>query len=591
MTIKKGIFLLRLHRVEFSGIELKPDEKLIALHLNRVGDSIFFSSEKGIFCFNDNSSKIIPFNIFPNDTSSHRLWIYEVYKIDNNQFVITDGEQRNISFYDKKQTKYIKNQTPLLPVSHFNVNAMYYSPESKLLWIGGKNGIIIYKTDLNENYSSTYKTLLRSVTIIDEDSLLNIDNPKRIQLKYNENSLRFEFSAPVFITRGKVLYRYFLKGFDKDTSEWSELTYKDYTNIPNGKYIFTVQSMNQYGKTLEKANFEFEILMPVYRRWWAFIIYAAALYFIIRMYMNWRIKAVEKERKVLEDTVKERTEEIAQSKEEIETQRDELYKQKQEIVDSINYAQRIQHAVLPAEELLQDVLGEHFVYYRPRDIVSGDFYWVKKIKNFSYAVVADCTGHGVPGAFMSMLGSSFLNEIVTTRTLDTAAETLNKLRNKVKRSLHQKGEEGEQKDGMDISLMIIDWDTYDMQFAGAYNSAFVVRKKTVENADDHEPEYELIRLEADRQPIGIYLNEKEFTNRTLKLQKGDAVYALTDGFVDQFGGDTGGKFKSVRLQQMLLSFQDKSPEEQQVIIGRTFNKWKRDIDQVDDVLVMGIMIS
>lgn len=574
---------------EKKGSELKPDDKIIALHLNRIGDSVFFSSEKGIYRFNNQVNRIEPFDLFSGDTSTRHLWIYDVYKIDNNRFVVTDGEQKNISFYNRKEKKFIKNQTPLLPVSHFQVNAIYYSPESGLLWVGGKNGLVIYKQGVIENYEGSYKTLIRSVKVIDQDSLLNLSSEKRIKLNNNQNSLRFEFSAPVYITKGVVFYRYFLQGFDKDSSEWSELTYKDYTNIPNGKYVFTVQAMNQYGKTLEKTEFSFEILKPVYRRWWAFIIYVAVLYFMIRFYMNWRIRSVEKERKVLEDTVKERTEEIAQSKEEIETQRDELYKQKQEIVDSINYAQRIQTAVLPSDELMQEVLGEHFVFYKPRDIVSGDFYWVKKIKNFSYAVVADCTGHGVPGAFMSMLGNSFLNEIVTSRTLDTAAETLNKLRNKVKKSLHQRGEEGEQKDGMDISLMIIDWDTNEMQFAGAYNSAYLIRKKTEKHTD--EEEYELIKLEADRQPIGIYLNEKEFTNHTVKLQKGDAIYALSDGYVDQFGGDTGGKFKSVRFQQLLLSFQDKSPEEQKVILGRTFNKWKRDLFQVDDVLVMGIIIS
>ncbi len=303
--------------------------------------------------------------------------------------------------------------------------------------------------------------------------------------------------------------------------------------------------------------------------------------------MNWRMKAVEKERKILEDTVKERTEEIEESKEEIESQRDILYKQKQEIVDSINYAQRIQAAVLPSDEFMNEVLKEHFVFFKPRDIVSGDFYWIKKIKKFSFIVAADCTGHGVPGAFMSMLGSSFLNEIVTSRTLDSAGEVLNRLRNKVKKSLHQKGESGEQKDGMDLSLMIIDWETLEMQFAGAYNSLFIIRKK---NENNEEEPYEFIKLKADRQPIGIYIREKDFTNHTFQLQKGDTIYAFSDGYVDQFGGDTGGKFKSRRFQAMLLSFQDKTMEEQKHILGRTFTKWKRDTEQIDDVLIIGMRI-
>jgi len=237
---------------------------------------------------------------------------------------------------------------------------------------------------------------------------------------------------------------------------------------------------------------------------------------------------------------------------------------------------------------MENVAKDHFVFFKPRDIVSGDFYWVKKIKTFSFIIVADCTGHGVPGAFMSMLGSSFLNEIVTSRTLDSAGEVLNRLRHKVKKSLHQKGEEGEQKDGMDISLMIIDWESLEMQFAGAYNSLYIVRNNGGQTSE--EANYEIIKLKADRQPIGIYIHEKDFTNHSFQLQKGDTLYALSDGYVDQFGGDTGGKFKSGRFQKLLLSFQDKSMEEQKHILGRTFTKWKRDIEQIDDVLIIGMRI-
>jgi len=571
---------------EEKGEEIKPKAELISLHICKKGNDIFFTSEKGLLKYDVN--KFSKYLLFPNDTSSYKMWIHDLYEIQKDKCIITDGEQKNITFIIKDGEKYKKMQTPFLPVANFAVNTLNYTPKNSIIWLGGKNGLIMYNDTKQFNNNGNFEALIRSVKSINNDSLIAFKSENYTKLTFSDNSLRFDYSAPVFVSKGKTLYRYFLKGFDKDSSDWTELTYKDYTNIPAGKYTFTVEAKNEFGMHLNSSKFDFEILIPKYRRWWAFIIYALFLFLIIRAYMNWRMKAVEKERKVLEDTVKERTEEIEESKEEIESQRDVLYKQKQEIVDSINYAQRIQAAVLPSDEFMTEVLKDHFVFFKPRDIVSGDFYWIKKIKKLSFIVAADCTGHGVPGAFMSMLGSSFLNEIVTARTLDSAGEVLNRLRNKVKKSLHQRGEEGEQKDGMDISLLIIDWDTLELQFAGAYNSLYIIRKN--EEDENQDEVYDVIKLKADRQPIGIYLREKDFTNHTFQLKKGDTLYALSDGYVDQFGGDTGGKFKSGRFQKLLLSFQEKSMEEQKHILGRTFIKWKRDIDQVDDVLIIGIRI-
>jgi serine phosphatase RsbU (regulator of sigma subunit)/sugar lactone lactonase YvrE len=571
--------------------EIQTDQTLISLRLNKIKDQIFFSSEKGLYYYNTAAGKTEPFEIFPGEKESDKMWMNTVFEIDENTFVITDGEQKNTAVYSLSSEGVKTDQTALLPIAGFPVQAIAYSPETNIIWLGGSNGLILFNHKASQAYESKYKTLIRSVQLIENDSLLQIENDDLTVLNFNQNSLKFKFSAPVYVSRGKINYRYILEGFDKDTSDWTDIPYKDYTNIPSGTYKFTVEAKNEFGKLLNQDHFEFEVQIPMYRRWWAFIIYVTGLLLIIRVYMNWRVKTIEKERIALENTVKERTEEIAQSKEEIETQRDELYKQKQEIVDSINYAQRIQAAVLPSDDIMQDVLHDHFVFYRPRDIVSGDFYWIKQIKNFSFAVAADCTGHGVPGAFMSMLGSSFLNEIVTSRTLDSPGEILNKLRNKVKKSLHQKGEEGEQKDGMDISLIIIDRETLELQFSGAYNSLLIIRKKP--DFDETKPDaenFEIFKLKADRQPIGIYIYEKEFTNHTFQLEKGDIIYAMSDGYVDQFGGDTGGKFKSIRFKNLLLSIQDKTMAEQNAILGRTFNKWKRDIDQVDDVLVMGIKI-
>jgi serine phosphatase RsbU (regulator of sigma subunit) len=302
---------------------------------------------------------------------------------------------------------------------------------------------------------------------------------------------------------------------------------------------------------------------------------------------------------VLNSELIEKTEELTQQaeeifaqKEEIESQRDEIYKQKDELenknqnlTDSIIYAKRIQQAMLPSPELINNNCPEHFILFKPRDIVSGDFYWFKQIKNFTYIAAADCTGHGVPGAFMSMLGISILNEIVTKRDLNPPNEVLDELRKRVKKSLHQTGQDGEAQDGMDIALCLIDKESNEIQFSGAFNPLYIYRK----NADNS---YDLIESKADRMPIGVHPNDnRPFTNRKLTLQKNDTLYIFSDGYASQFGGKPSEKFKSVRLKEILLSIQDKDLQTQKQVLEETMLQWMGDSEQVDDILLIGVRIS
>jgi serine phosphatase RsbU (regulator of sigma subunit) len=230
---------------------------------------------------------------------------------------------------------------------------------------------------------------------------------------------------------------------------------------------------------------------------------------------------------------------------------------------------------------------------------------MKKVKNFVVITIADCTGHGVPGAFMSMLGLMFLNEIVTVRSLDSSGQILNRLREKIKTSLHQSGKEGEAKDGMDISFFIIDTDTYEMQFSGAFNPLFVVRDKSLVSdvsaieSDNIKACYSLdesckamlFEIKADRQPIAIYSYEKDFSTSTFQLQKGDCIYSSTDGYPDQFGGEEGKKLNAKRFKEMFLSFYGKPIEEQEKRVEKNFYEWMGNLEQVDDVLLMGLRID
>ena len=260
--------------------------------------------------------------------------------------------------------------------------------------------------------------------------------------------------------------------------------------------------------------------------------------------------------------------------------------QNENIKDSILYARKIQTAVLPPNEYLEQLLPEYFIMLRPKDIVSGDFYWATDKEDKILIAAADCTGHGVPGGFMSMLGFTFLNEITGKMSSDeiNPGRILTELRDSVKTSLRQTGKEGEAKDGMDIALLSIDYSTQILEFAGANNPLVIVRE--FENG-----ERDLVDIKADDMPIGIFPNANPyFRNHKIKLQKGDMCYIFSDGYPDQFGGKSRRKFMLKRFKRLLLSISDKPIKEQEIRINEVFDKWQGKNKQIDDVLVIGIKI-
>ncbi len=571
---------------------IQTNEDVITFHLNNFQEDVFFSSEKGLFSIDWKNMRLENYNLMKSDTTSYQQWIGNFIQMSENEFFITNGELRNsyIFTFDAEKQKQNRHtyHTVFKPITDFQVNTFFKDVSTNKLWLGGKEGIVLVNNTLPYNYSNQFKTLITKFSSILADTFFQIENKKGevLKLNYDFNSLHFEYTLPVFPAKGQILYRYYLQGFDKDTSDWSSTAMKDYTNLPDGNYVFVVEAKNEFGLNAEKATLSFKILTPIFRRWWAILIYILVFIITIKLLFDWRMRASAKEKEALEEIVRERTYEINESKKHIEEQRDIAYKHRKHILDSISYAQKIQEAVLPSDEYVHSILYDHFIMYKPRDIVSGDFYWVKKIDNQVVVVAADCTGHGVPGAFMSLLGSAFLNEIVNEQNIKNSGFILDKLREKVKTSLHQEGKSGEQKDGMDIALTIIDFENLEVLFSGAYNPLYIIRP--VETKDEHA--YEFFQLKADRQPIGIYMKEIPFSTQTFKIQRGDTLYSFSDGYVDQFGGEIGDKFKAKQFKELLLSIQDKSMKEQKEILERAYIKWKRDLEQIDDVLVFGIKI-
>ena len=295
------------------------------------------------------------------------------------------------------------------------------------------------------------------------------------------------------------------------------------------------------------------------------------------------------ERKKLEQQLVENNEEIKSQNVELELQRNIATKQRDEIIEinneiksSIRYAENIQKAILTPKILLESLFEDYFVLYLPKDIVSGDFYWVKHVDNKTIVTVADCTGHGVPGAFMSILGVAFLNEIVNKKDVYFANEILNELREHVVTSLHQIGISGSSQDGMDMAIVIIDETENSLQYAGANNQCWVINEKS------------LIELCPDKMPVGIHEKMVPFRNNIIDIQKGDFIYLFTDGIADQFGGpqsEAGGKkFKLKQLKELLISISPLPLNKQKESIETVFNNWRNDIEQTDDVTIMGLKI-
>ena len=279
--------------------------------------------------------------------------------------------------------------------------------------------------------------------------------------------------------------------------------------------------------------------------------------------------------------IQEQAEQLLKTNEEINDQKKLVEFKNTEITDSIHYAGRIQNAILPKIDFLNEIFPEHLIIFKPRDIVSGDFYWAAKVDNNVIFTVGDCTGHGVPGAFMSLLGLSFLNEIVTKNKLVETDKILNHLRNSVISALHQTGTFGEAQDGMDIAMCNYNTENSIITFSGANNPIIIVKKNS-----------ELIELKPDKMPIGIYYgNEtRDFTATTFQLEKSDMIYIFSDGYADQFGGEKGKKFKYHRFKQLLIESSSFPVDIQKQKIEGTLEKWIGCHEQVDDICLLGIKI-
>ena len=261
-------------------------------------------------------------------------------------------------------------------------------------------------------------------------------------------------------------------------------------------------------------------------------------------------------------------------------QKEIISKKNQEIMADIRYASRIQQAILPNLEFMNKNMKDYFILHQPKSHVGGDFYWVWCKEDIKVIAVGDCTGHGISGALMHMLGAVYLNEIVSNNSFTNASDIINKLRDYIMRSLKQTGESGEAQDGLDIALCVIDDKNKKLQFAGANNPLYIIRNK------------ELIEIRGDRMPVGIHINfDKPFTNHEVNLESSDSLYLFSDGYADQFGGPKGKKFRYKQFKELLISNSHYPMNIQKEILNNVHDKWRGSLDQIDDILVFGLKIE
>lgn len=393
--------------------------------------------------------------------------------------------------------------------------------------------------------------------------------PERIELPYNLNHITFYFSGIDWSAPHKVRYQYMLKGLDPTWRPVTDENWAVYSNTPSGEYIFKVRAIGDAGIWSEVQSYPVIIHPPWWNTWWAYIMYLLVSLLSIYLFIRFRTEQLLEKKRQLEEVITERTAEVVQQKELVELKN-------KEITASITYAQRIQSAILPSKSYIDQYVKESFVLYQPKDIVAGDFYWMEAIDDVVLLAAADCTGHGVPGAMVSVVCHNALNRTVREFKLTSPGDILNKVRELVIEKFTTV--DTEIKDGMDISLISINLKTYEVRYAGANNNLYIVNKG------------KLREIQADKMPVGRFIVNKEFSEHKVEVQEGDCFYIFTDGYADQFGGPQGKKFKYSRFKQMFEEVNHLPLNEQKREIEMSLANWMMNHEQIDDICVIGFKL-
>ena len=519
----------------------------------------FSTQDVGIYCYNGRT-----FTNFGTEAGIRDL-SPDILTTNKNDVVIVHNNGVDIlNSTSKKIRQYIPES--IIDFSPHQ-NIFFCDRKSGEIWIGTDHGLVKFRSMLDSLDYLAPQIQITGLQVMLQLYPMNASS----EFSYKQNQFVFEFMGTFMKTPEKVRYRFKLEGHDKDWSLPTENRMASYPNLPNGEYTFMVSASNADGIWSNPVSYAFIIKPPFWKTWWFYISCVIGLALLFYLSMKLRVKALQKQNKILEEKVEQRTFEVVEQKKIIE-------EKNKDITSSIRYAKRIQDALLPAKKYMDEHMGDYFVLFKQKDIVSGDFYWVNKKETKLFFAAIDCTGHGVPGAFVSLVAHGNIQHALIMFGERTPAGILDKLNEGVTDVLSRGGETQDIKDGMDISLCALDRINMKLEFSGANHPMLLIRKG------------EMKEIRGDKQPIGQFISRKNFTNHEMSVQKGDTIYLYTDGYGDQFGGKDGKKFKRSRLKELILSIQDKPLERQQKILDDTIETWKGNLEQIDDILLMGINV-
>ena len=606
-TTDKGASLYDGTSIQFFGKKDGfVDDRVRKIVEDKQGN-FWFATNKGIFRYNgntftkiDDQSGLISNTIYSIlITKSGMMWLGTqagIQRIDINEFNSTG----------KFVTRSYSKEEGFIGVE-CNSNAIFEDSNGKI-WFGTVEGVTIFDPTLETTNSKEPNTHITNLRFEFEDydwsefSQGELNGlPTNLELTYKKSHLSFDFVGISYRAPEKVQYQFMLSPLDEEWLHWTSKNEAVYPHIPPGEYTFMVRAKNNDGiANSAPTQFSFVILPPWYKTWWFLTLCVVAFFSAVYSVFAVRTRQLKQQKEKLEQQVTERTKELVEEKEKVEKineevlQKNEIIEEKNtEIMDSINYAKGIQDAILPSESKVKKYLPQSFILFRPKDVVSGDFYWMEHKGDISFFSAADCTGHGVPGAFVSMVGVNGLNRTVNGFGLKSPAKMLDKLRDLVEATFKKR------KDGMDLGLCALHHKTNELYYAGANNPLWVIRpagKNLVVDGAEIEPNLELeqnlFEVKADKQPVGSFDHARPFTEHIVQLEKGDSIYIFTDGYPDQFGGAKGKKFMSKKLKKLLVSIYVKTMDEQHDILNQSIVDWMNvsDSEQIDDICIFGVQV-
>jgi len=556
-----GVTKCNIESKEFSIIDLGIEASPTSIVESQDGLIWFGTESRGVFALHEDTTSV--HLTIENGLLSNFISVVTVDE-ENHLYI---GTNKGLNRYDQEEGKIYTFTRKNGYVGIETQDEAVFVDENGLFWFGTANGVTIMDPAKIRTESIDPLTHIRSISVNYELYSMEPD----MKLGHKEKAIMIDYYSICLTNPEAVQYQVMLEGADADWRPVTQQTRAIYSALPPNKYTFNVKASNSYGEwNKEPVSYSFTIMPPFYLRWWFITGVVMILGALFYLYIIIRERALRRENAILEEKVALRTQQVVQKSKELE-------QKNKDITDSIRYAKRIQNAILPPEE----TFAQSFILFKPKDIVSGDFYWFYVSGSRQYIAAVDCTGHGVPGAFMSIIGHNSLNKIVKEYGFTEPATILDHLNDEVISTLKKQTEDDEVKDGMDLALVMYDMETGLLEYAGAHNPLYLVRSG------------ELIETKADRFAIGRSSLEtkRKFTNHEMEVKDGDVIYIFSDGYADQFGGPEGKKFKVRALKEVLLGIQNLTMAQQKEYLDKTIEEWKGQQSQIDDILIIGTRFS